>query len=74
MIDRVSFCLFDALGYSLCELAFKADCRGPFVWAYRAGCWFYGHGTDSGIRSGDLIENPGFRPGSNEPLYVRRSP
>ena len=30
------------LGYALCELAFKTDCCGPFAYAYRAGCWFYG--------------------------------
>jgi hypothetical protein len=72
MFDRIIFLLLDALGYLLCELAFKTDCRGPFAHAYRAGCWFYGHGTDAGVRSGDLIENPGIRPGLDEPLYVRR--
>jgi len=32
----------DALGYLFCELAFKTDCRGPFAYCYRLGCWFYG--------------------------------
>jgi hypothetical protein len=32
---------FGALGYWLCELAFKTDCRGPFALAYRAGFWCY---------------------------------
>jgi hypothetical protein len=41
VFDRLAYRLADALGYLLCELAFKADCRGPFAWCYRAGCWFY---------------------------------
>ncbi len=40
--------LFDTIGYLLCELAFKADCRGPFAWCYRMGCWFYSKAPDSG--------------------------
>jgi hypothetical protein len=44
------FC--DVAGYVLCELAFKADCRGPFAWAYRLGCWFYGIGGDAVLQSG----------------------
>ncbi len=40
-LDRLTYRLSDALGYLLCELAFKADCRGPFAWCYRVGCWFY---------------------------------
>jgi hypothetical protein len=58
------------LRYLLCELAFKTDCRGPFAYAYRAGCWFYGKGTDAGIRCGALVSNPRFRPGGDEPLYI----
>jgi hypothetical protein len=42
MIDRATYWIFEALGYALCELAFKTDCRGPFAWCYRAGCWCYG--------------------------------
>jgi hypothetical protein len=72
MFDRLTFRLFDSLGYGLCELAFRTECRGPFAWAYRAGCWFYGKGDDAGIRSGELIANQAYRPGSDEPLYVRR--
>jgi hypothetical protein len=74
MFDRFVYRLFDALGWLLCELAFKTDCRGPFAWTYRAGCKLYGKATDVGIRCGDLVKNPACRPGSNEPLYVRRLP
>jgi hypothetical protein len=42
MKRRVGYWVCEGLGYALCELAFKTDCRGPFAWAYRAGCWFYG--------------------------------
>jgi hypothetical protein len=42
MIDRATYWIFEALGYALCELAFKTHCWGPFAYAYRAGCWFYG--------------------------------
>ena len=42
MLNRTAFRFCDGLGYVLCELAFKTDCRGPFAFAYRAGCWFYG--------------------------------
>jgi hypothetical protein len=38
----------DTLGYLLCELAFKTDCRGPFAWCYRLGCWFYSKAPDTG--------------------------
>jgi len=72
MLDRFVYRLFDTLGWLLCELAFKTDCRGPFAWSYRAGCALYGKATVSGIRCGDLVKNPAFRPGSDEPLYVRR--
>jgi hypothetical protein len=47
MIARARFYLCDLLGYALCELAFKTDCRGPFAYAYRAGCWFYGKSESS---------------------------
>jgi hypothetical protein len=67
---RLIYRLFDALGWLLCELAFKTDCR--FAWSYRAGCRLYGKATIAGIRCGDLVENPAFRPGSDAPLYVRR--
>jgi len=42
MMARARFHACEWLGYVLCELAFKTDCRGPFAYAYRAGCWFYG--------------------------------
>ncbi len=73
MLDRILYRLCDTLGYLLCELAFKTDCRGPFASSYRMGCWFYGKATDAGLRCGDLIVNDEFRPGGNVPLYVRRS-
>ena len=72
MFDRFLYVSCDGLGYLLCALAFKADCRGPFAWLYRLGCWFYGQATDAGVRSGELVENPAFDRGSNEPLYVAR--
>lgn len=72
MFDRFIYRLFDALGWLLCELAFKAGCRGLFAWSYRAGCRLYGKATIAGIRCGDLVENPTFRPGSDKPLYVQR--
>jgi hypothetical protein len=31
MLDRFVYRLFDALGWLLCELAFKTDRRGPFA-------------------------------------------
>jgi hypothetical protein len=71
MLDRFVYRLFDALGWLLCELAFKIDCRGPFALSYRVGCQLYGKATAAGIRCGDLVKNPAFRPGSDEPLYVR---
>jgi hypothetical protein len=37
VLDRLTFRTLDALGYLLCELAFKTGCRGPFAWAYRGG-------------------------------------
>lgn len=39
MSGRVRYVIFEMLGYLLCELAFRTDCRGPFAYAYRAGCW-----------------------------------
>ena len=72
MLDGFVYRLFDALGWLLCELAFKIDCRGPFAWSYLAGCQLYRNATAAGIRRGDLVKNPAFRPGSDEPLYVRR--
>lgn len=71
MFDQFMYRSCDVLGHVLCELAFKTDCRGPFAWAYRLGCWFYGQATDAGVRCGKLVENSAFRRGSYEPLYVR---
>jgi hypothetical protein len=73
LFDRMTFHLCGALAWLLCELAFKTDCRGPFAWAYRAGCWLYGKADDAGIRSGELVPNERCRPGGDEPLYVRRN-
>jgi len=72
LVDRASYLLSDTLGYLLCELAFKTDCRGPFAWAYRAGRWFYGKATEPGLRSEALFENPAYRPGGDEPFYTSR--
>ncbi len=73
MVDRLTYHLGDALGYLLCELAFKTDCRGPFAYAYRTGCWLHGQATDAGLRCGELVQNPAFARGSGEPLYISRS-
>jgi hypothetical protein len=72
MFDRITHRFCDMLGYLLCELAFKADCRGPFAQLYRWGCWCYGLATDAGIRCRELVPNPAFSRGSDEPFYVRR--
>jgi hypothetical protein len=71
-IDRITFRVCEELGYFFCELAFKTHCWGPFALAYRAGCWFYGKAHEPGIRSGELIENPAYRPGGDEPAYLHR--
>ncbi len=71
--DRLTHQIGDVLGYFLCELAFKADCRGPFQYAYRLGCWFYSQATDAGVRCGHLVGNPAFGRDLNAPFYVRRS-
>jgi hypothetical protein len=73
MFDRSFHRFSETLGYLLCELAFKTDCRGPFAWAYRLGFWFHGQATDAGVRCGELVENSAFGRGSHEPLYIRRS-
>lgn len=70
MRDRVTYEVCERLGYALCELAFMTDCRGPFAYAYRAGCWVYGKSTDAGIRCGALIENPAYRGRIGEPQYI----
>jgi hypothetical protein len=72
MFGRSVYRLSDIIGYLLCELAFKTNCGGPFAWAYRLGCRFYGQATEAGIRCGELVENPAFLADSNEPFYVRR--
>jgi hypothetical protein len=72
MFDRIIYRFSDTLGYLLCELAFKTHCRGPFASAYRAGCWFYGQSTEPGLRCGALIDNPAYRQGGDEPLYIER--
>jgi hypothetical protein len=41
MARRAVYSICESIGYVLCELAFRTDCRGPFALAYRAGCWFY---------------------------------
>lgn len=70
MRDRAIYEIGERLGYALCELAFKTGCCGPFSYAYRAGCWFYGKALDAGIRSGALIENPAYRGEIGEPMYI----
>jgi hypothetical protein len=71
--DRLTCRLGDALGWLFCELVFKADCRGPFQYTYRVGCWLYGHATEAGIRCGELVPNPAYSRGTDQPLYVPRS-
>lgn len=71
--DWLTYRLGDALDYFFCELAFKTDCRGPFQCSYRLGCWLYGHATDAGVRCGELVQNPAFGDGTDEPLYIPRS-
>jgi hypothetical protein len=46
MITTVKIHALETLGWALCELAFKTDCRGLFAWAYRAGCWCYSQADD----------------------------
>ena len=71
MLDRATYEVCERLGYALCELAFKTDCRGPFAYAYRVGCWCYGKALDAGIRSGALIKNPAYRGGDDGgPQYI----
>jgi hypothetical protein len=72
MRDRAKYWICETLGYALCELAFKTDCRGPFAWAYRAGCWCYHKATDAGIRCGVLVANPHYRSGANQPMYIQK--
>jgi len=50
MARRVAYWVCEALGYVLCELAFKTDSRGPFASAYRAGCWLYGKADEMGVQ------------------------
>jgi hypothetical protein len=70
LFDSLIFRLCDALGYAPCELAFRADCRGPFAWAYRAGCWCYDRASDAGLRCGAPVENPAHGMRDGEPMYV----
>lgn len=46
MFARIEFHMLEMLGWLLCELAFKTDCRGPFALVYRAGCQCYGKAED----------------------------
>jgi hypothetical protein len=73
MLDRLTFHIGERLGWLLCELAFRCECRGPFAGAYRAGCRIYRIADDAGIRCGELVENPNYRPGCDQPMYVDRS-
>lgn len=72
IIDRITFHVCETLGYALCEPAFKTHCWGPFSFAYRVGCWFYGKADEPGIRSEELVPNPNYRPGGEGPMYLRR--
>ena len=69
---RVRYAVLETLGYLLCELAFKTDCRGPFAYAYRAGCWCYGKAHDLGVRCGALVKDPDYREGGDQPQYIQR--
>jgi hypothetical protein len=72
-IDQLTFLYCDMAGNALCEVAFRTHCWGPFAWAYRAGCWFNGKAGELGIRSGELVPNPGCGPGGRRPMYLWRS-
>jgi hypothetical protein len=72
-LERLTYRLCDTLGYLFCELAFKTDCRGPFQSSYRLGCWLYGRATDAGVRCGELVQNPAFGCGTDQPFYISRS-
>ena len=50
MFDRAIYLVGETLGFLLCELAFRTDCRGPFAWAYRAGCRCYGKAEETARR------------------------
>jgi hypothetical protein len=41
MARRAINSICESLGFALCELAFEADCRGVFAFAYSAGCRCY---------------------------------
>ena len=72
MRDRATYEICERLGYSLCELAFKTNCRGPFAWAYRGGCWLYDRAMDAGIRCGALVANPRYGSRAHEPMYIQK--
>lgn len=57
-MKRLIWRTLGGLGWLLCEMAFRADCWGPFAWAYRAGCAAYHAEVDLGERWGFLVENP----------------
>lgn len=38
---RALYAVTDWLGWALCELALRSDCRGPMAWFYTAGCHLY---------------------------------
>ena len=72
IVDRLTFLYCEMAGFALCEIAFCTHCWGPFAWAHRAGCWFYGKADEPGIRSGELVPNPAYRRGGKGPTHLRR--
>lgn len=73
LFDWMKYRLGEVFGYLFCELAFKTECRGPFQYSYRLGCWLYGLATEAGIRCGALVANPAFGRELDEPFYIRGS-
>ena len=69
-MKRLLWRSFGALGYALCEAAFRADCWGPFAWLYRWGCAAYGRECELGERWGFLIVNPRFGLSPDEPKLI----
>lgn len=53
--------ILDIVGWTLCKLAFKTDCRGPFAWAYRAAA-----GATATRTTFDATMDCRVKPGNND--------
>lgn len=69
-MSYLKFCIFELLGYILCELAFRTDCWGPFSYAYRACCQAYEKSSTYGLACGALVPNPDFGKDKDEPMLI----